>query len=74
MAEVAAVGDSRSDIPLFRKVGLAIALNATPKAREAAHIALEGNDLTIVLEPILRGSRSPGTSKTPRHSPRRAGR
>lgn len=53
MAEVAAVGDSRSDIPLFGKVGLAIALNATPAARQAAHISIDSDDLTKVLEPIL---------------------
>jgi phosphoserine phosphatase len=53
MAEVAAVGDSKSDIPLFEKVGLAIALNATPAAREAAHVHFESDDLTVVLEPIL---------------------
>jgi len=55
MAEVAAVGDSRSDIPLFGKVGLAIALNGTPKARAAAHLSIESKDLTVVLEPILGG-------------------
>jgi phosphoserine phosphatase len=53
MNEVAAVGDSRSDIPLFEKVGLAIALNATAKAREAADISLGADDLSVVLEPIL---------------------
>src|SRR5262249_41626147 len=32
LADCAAVGDSRSDVPLFGAVGLAIALNATPDA------------------------------------------
>jgi len=31
------VGDGRSDVPLFAAVGLAIAVNATPTARAAAH-------------------------------------
>lgn len=53
MAEVAAVGDSRSDVPLFEKVGLAIALNATPAAREAADLCFDSNDLSVVLGPIL---------------------
>jgi phosphoserine phosphatase len=52
MAEVAAVGDSRSDIPLFGRVGLAIALNATPEARRAAHVSLDADDLRDVL-PLL---------------------
>ncbi|HEY0000066.1 MAG TPA: HAD-IB family phosphatase, partial [Actinoplanes sp.] len=33
----AAVGDGRSDVPLFAEVGLAIAFNATPAARAAPH-------------------------------------
>ncbi len=53
MVEVAAVGDSKSDIPLFEKVGLAIALNATPAAREAADVCFDADDLTVVLAPIL---------------------
>ena len=52
IAEVVAVGDSRSDIPLFGKVGLAIALNATQAACEAAHLSLDGQDLTLILPHI----------------------
>jgi phosphoserine phosphatase len=52
MADVAAVGDSRSDIPLFGRVGLAIALNATPEARRSAHRAIDADDLRDVL-PLL---------------------
>jgi phosphoserine phosphatase len=37
LSKCAAIGDSRSDIPLFKEVGLAIALNATPQARAASH-------------------------------------
>jgi len=50
----AAVGDSRSDLPLFAEVGLAIGFNATPAAREAAHQAVEGRDLRAVV-PVLAG-------------------
>jgi phosphoserine phosphatase len=52
MSHVAAIGDSRSDIPLFRRAGLAIALNAMPAAREAAHVSLDTGDLRDVL-PLL---------------------
>ena len=36
MSQVAAIGDSRSDVPLFQQVGMSIALNATPDARAVA--------------------------------------
>ncbi len=49
MSQVAAVGDSRSDVPLFRRVGTSIALNATPDAREAATHTLDTDDLCGVL-------------------------
>ncbi len=51
-ARCAAVGDSRSDLPLFAAVGLAIAFNATPAARTAAHAEAEGGDLRAVV-PLL---------------------
>ena len=47
-----AVGDSRSDIPLFEAVGFSVALNATPQAREAASVALDTEDLTDLLDLI----------------------
>lgn len=49
MGQVAAVGDSRSDVPLFSRVGLSIALNATPDARMAATHVLDTDDLCDVL-------------------------
>jgi phosphoserine phosphatase len=49
MSEVAAVGDSRSDVPLFRRAGTSIALNATPDAREAATHTLDTDDLSDAL-------------------------
>jgi|tagenome__1003787_1003787.scaffolds.fasta_scaffold20936700_3 phosphoserine phosphatase len=51
-ARLAAVGDARSDLPLFAQSGLAIALNATPAARAAAQVAIETDDLRDVL-PLL---------------------
>lgn len=48
-----AVGDSRSDLPLFAAVGLSVAFNASAGAREAATIAVDDNDLRGVL-PVLR--------------------
>ncbi len=47
-----AVGDSRSDLPLFAEVGRAIALNATPDARQAAHVEVDTDDLRDVLRHI----------------------
>lgn len=52
LADCIAVGDSRSDVPLFEAVGLAIALNATPQAREAASVTLDTEDLTDILDVI----------------------
>jgi phosphoserine phosphatase len=49
MSQVAAVGDSRSDVPLFHRAGLSIALNATHDAREAATHILDTEDLRDIL-------------------------
>lgn len=53
MVEVAAVGDSRSDIPLFRAAGHAIAINATPEARAQASEKIDTADLRDVLPMLL---------------------
>lgn len=45
MAEVFHVGDSRSDIELFREVGYAVALNASNQAKEAANASIETESL-----------------------------
>ena len=50
----AAIGDSRSDLPLFAEVGMAVAFNATAAARAAAHTSADGSDLRDVLA-LLRG-------------------
>lgn len=52
LSECLAIGDSRSDIPLFRAVGFSIALNATPQAREAATVSLDTEELTDILDLI----------------------
>lgn len=49
MSQVAAIGDSRSDVPLFHRAGMSIALNATPDARAAATHVLDTEDLRDVL-------------------------
>lgn len=48
----AAVGDSRSDLPLFAEVGLAIAFNACEAARAAATESVAGSDLRALLGPL----------------------
>lgn len=58
MSQVAAVGDSRSDVPLFRRVGLSIALNATPDAQDAASHVLDADDLRDVLPLLALGGRT----------------
>ncbi|HEY5344326.1 MAG TPA: HAD hydrolase family protein [Solirubrobacteraceae bacterium] len=50
---VAAIGDSRSDVPLFRRVGMSIALNATPDARAVATYVINTEDLRDVLAPLM---------------------
>ncbi|GIM98185.1 HAD family hydrolase [Paractinoplanes toevensis] len=57
-ARCAAVGDGRSDVPLFGAVGYAIALNGTPAARAAAHVSIEATDLRAVI-PYLASLCSP---------------
>ncbi|MFJ7269132.1 HAD family hydrolase [Streptomyces sp. NPDC099050] len=47
-----AVGDSRSDLPLFASVALSVAFNASAGARAAATVTVDGGDLRGVL-PVL---------------------
>ena len=56
MSQVAAIGDSRSDVPLFHRAGMSIALNATPDAQAAATHVLDTEDLRDVLA-LLQGDR-----------------
>lgn len=59
LSQVFHVGDSRSDLLLFEKVGFAVALNATPAARARAHVAMDGESLFDVL-PLIPGLLSAG--------------
>ncbi|GAB2957859.1 hypothetical protein GCM10027280_53250 [Micromonospora polyrhachis] len=47
-----AVGDSRSDLPLFASVGVSVAFNASAAARAAATATVDDDDLRSVL-PVL---------------------
>ncbi|PYY60756.1 MULTISPECIES: haloacid dehalogenase-like hydrolase [unclassified Curtobacterium] len=44
-----AIGDSRSDIPLFQALPSALALNAGPAARAAASDAIDADDLSRII-------------------------
>jgi len=44
-----AIGDSRSDIPLFQALPTALALNAGPAARAAASDAIDADDLSRII-------------------------
>ncbi|MFJ2443390.1 MULTISPECIES: HAD family hydrolase [unclassified Streptomyces] len=50
--EIAVVGDSRSDVPLFQAAGTSIALNATADARAVADHVIDTEDLRDIL-PLL---------------------
>ncbi len=47
-----AVGDSRSDLPLFAAVGMSIGFNASPDARAVATHLVDGDDLRAII-PLL---------------------
>ncbi len=63
MSEVAAIGDSRSDIPLFDRAAVSIALNATADARAVATHVLDTDDLRDVLT-LLEGGRWPHRARS----------
>ena len=48
-----AIGDSRSDIPLFKLVGTSVAFNATEEAERAATYAYHGSDIAEALAQAL---------------------
>lgn len=48
-----AIGDSRSDLPLFRAVGASVALNASAAAREAATYECDTDHLVDALDLLL---------------------
>ncbi|HEX7994157.1 MAG TPA: HAD-IB family phosphatase [Streptosporangiaceae bacterium] len=49
MDSCAAIGDSRSDVPLFRAANLAVAFNGDAHVQELADVHVYGNDLRDVL-------------------------
>ncbi|MET9497390.1 haloacid dehalogenase-like hydrolase [Streptomyces sp. NPDC006552] len=51
-SQCAAIGDSRSDLPLFDAIGLSIAYNADQQARDRASLTVDGGDLMAVT-PLL---------------------
>ncbi|WP_448316666.1 HAD family hydrolase [Streptomyces sp. CO7] len=53
-ASCGAVGDSRSDLPLFASAGVSVAFNASGAARAAATVAVDGDDLRAVLPALER--------------------
>jgi phosphoserine phosphatase len=61
MSRCVAIGDSRSDVPLFQAAGLAIAVNATPDAIEAAHVAVQTDDARSLL-PLIQAYLQSGES------------
>ncbi len=52
MEQVVAIGDSRSDLPLFRAVGFSVALNASSDAPCAASVAVDGTSFLPALHAV----------------------
>lgn len=59
----AAIGDARSDVPLFEEVGLSISFNGDDVARAAAQISIEGDDLRATLPAVAEWLGSQGVSR-----------
>ena len=53
LANCIAVGDSRSDHPVFASAGLSVALNADEETRRRASLSLDTDDLTQLLPLIV---------------------
>lgn len=52
MEQVVAIGDSRSDLPLFEAAGFSVALNATSDARAAASTSVDAPSLLEALRAV----------------------
>lgn len=52
MDQVVAIGDSRSDLPLFEAVGFSVALNGTRDARAAASTAVDSSSFLAALHAV----------------------
>jgi phosphoserine phosphatase len=57
MSDVFHVGDSRSDVPLFKAAGFSIAFNGDDLARSVASVSIESDSLLDIL-PIVPGLKS----------------
>jgi phosphoserine phosphatase len=72
LEDCVAIGNSRSDVPMFTVAGRSIALNATPEARRAARVSIETEDLCNVVPLLLQenpGCRGSGRSDAEARSP-----
>ena len=47
-----AIGDSRSDVPLFEAVGFSVALNATPDAQAVASAIVDSTSFVTALRAV----------------------
>ena len=56
LQDVVAIGDSRSDLPLFRHAAASIALNATAEARAVARQVIDTDDLRDLLPMLVKPS------------------
>lgn len=52
MDQVVAIGDGRSDLPLFRAAGFSVALNASPEARASASAAVDSRSFVDALRAV----------------------
>lgn len=52
MEQVVAIGDGRSDLPLFRAVGFSVALNASSAARAAASVTVDDTSFLAALHAV----------------------
>ena len=52
MEQVVAIGDSRSDLPLFAATGFSVALNASSEARSAACVAVDDTSFLAALRAV----------------------
>jgi phosphoserine phosphatase len=52
MTQVVAIGDGRSDLPMFAAAGFSVGLNASPAARAAASIAVDSHSFLDALRAV----------------------
>ena len=52
MSQVVAIGDGRSDLPMFDAAGFSVGLNASPAARAAASVAVDSHSFLDALRAV----------------------